>query len=224
MLNTGGRGIVRWAGRGGPPAHGTRNGPDVPANTTTDLTRAQWTEWRAALLRFVQSRVADADSAEDIVHEVLLRAHAHLGALKDGDRLAAWLHRIARNAITDHYRSRRPAEPLPADLADETPSPDLRARLSQCLVPLIRHLPDGQRDAVLLSEIDGLTQQETADRLGLSLSGAKSRVQRGRARLAGLLEECCRIETDGRGGIVEFERRPTSPFPACDGCAPDATP
>lgn len=188
--------------------------------------RVQWHEWRSALLRFVTARVSDPAAAEDIVHDVLLRAHAHFAELREGDRLAAWLHRIARNAIVDHYRTRRPAEPIPADLVDESgpAANDLRRQLSKCLVPLIEHLPEGQRDAVLLSEIEGLRQQDVAQRLGLSLSGAKSRVQRGRARLGVMLEACCRIETDGRGGVVDFERRPTSPFPACEGCAPDALP
>lgn len=193
----------------------------MPSSDTMELTQEQWLEWRGELLRFVVARVPDAETAEDIVHDVIVRAYDRIGDLRYGEKLAAWLHRIARNAVIDYYRARRPAEPLPPDLADEqSDGGELRRRLSRCLVPLVASLPDGQREAVELSEIQGLTQQETADRLGLSLSGVKSRVQRGRARLRQMLDTCCRIETDGRGGIIAFERRPTSPYPACEGCTP----
>ena len=59
-----------------------------------------------------------------------------------------------------------------------------------------------------LSEIEGLQQQEVADRLGLSLSGAKSRIQRGRALLKGVLERCCHFEFDRRGNVMGYEPRP----------------
>lgn len=180
-----------------------------------------WREWRQSLLRFVRARVGDDGTAEDLVHDVLLRAHAARGDLRDDERLGAWLHRIARNVVIDHYRARRPLDPLPEDLAEEHEPADPRRRLAQCLLTAIDRLPDGQREAVRLSEIEGMTQQETAERLGLSLSGAKSRVQRGRARLSELLHLCCRIETDGRGGIVDFEHRADSPYPPCPGCDPN---
>jgi RNA polymerase sigma-70 factor (ECF subfamily) len=66
----------------------------------------------------------------------------------------------------------------------------------------------GYRQAVQLSEIEGLPQQEVADRLGLSLSGAKSRIQRGRLMLKDELERCCRFEFDRRGNVMDYEPRP----------------
>ena len=59
-----------------------------------------------------------------------------------------------------------------------------------------------------LAEIEGLPQQEVADRLGLSLSGAKSRIQRGRAMLKDALERCCRFEFDRRGNLAECDPLP----------------
>ena len=56
-------------------------------------------------------------------------------------------------------------------------------------------------------ELDGLTQKAAAERVGLSLSGMKSRVQRGRLQLRQMLEACCRIELDGRHSPVEYEVR-----------------
>jgi RNA polymerase sigma-70 factor (ECF subfamily) len=70
------------------------------------------------------------------------------------------------------------------------------------------------RITLTLSEIEGLPQQQVAERLGLSLSGAKSRIQRGREKLRQRLLDCCDIET-GRVGIIGYEPR----VPKCDsGC------
>lgn len=73
---------------------------------------------------------------------------------------------------------------------------------------LIAQLPETYREAVRLAEIDGFTQQEVADRLGLSLSGAKSRIQRGRVMLSDVLEQCCRFEFDRRGNLMDVGPKP----------------
>ena len=80
---------------------------------------------------------------------------------------------------------------------------------------MIHDLPDPYREAVRLTEIEGLTQAELARRLGISLSGAKSRVQRGRAQLKEQLIECCRFEFDRRGAVIDCEPRRTTPCPEC---------
>jgi RNA polymerase sigma-70 factor (ECF subfamily) len=92
------------------------------------------------------------------------------------------------------------------------------------LPELIDDLPATYRDAVRLHEIEGLSQQAVADRLGLSLSGAKSRVQRGRERLRAELERCCSFELDRRGNVLDYERRAAGA--CCDVCGdePDTAP
>ena len=175
-------------------------------------------ELRAPLARFIAHRVADPEDAEDVLQEVLLRIHRHGDELADADRVTAWVHRIARNAVIDHYRRRaaRPERPAGAahDLVERADgSPDepgaeaARRELAACLRPLIDRLPDGQREAMVLTEFEGLTQTEAARRLGISVSGAKTRVQRGREQLKSLLLDCCHVELDRRGGINEYRAR-----------------
>lgn len=170
------------------------------------LTEA-WQSHRTMLHRFVLGRVRDRDAAEDIVHDVLLRAWKQRDRLRDRSKLVPWLHQMTRNAIVDHFRAYHPAEELPPDLPAPDHDRDAIAELAPCLTPFIEQLPDTYRDAIALSEVEGLTQQETAQRLGISLSGAKSRVQRGRARLQELLEACCRIERDHRGSVMDYEKK-----------------
>lgn len=164
-----------------------------------------WQDYRAALVHFVRSRVSDAGTAEDIVHDVLVKAYARRDTLRSQEKLDAWLFQMTRNAIVDHYRAKRPAEEVPEELAAPESEGSAREELARCLTALITHLPERSRTAIELSEIQGLTQKETAERLGITLSGAKSRVQRGRAQLHDMLIECCRVERDVRGGIMDYE-------------------
>ena len=94
-------------------------------------------------------------------------------------------------------------EGLGADAAG--PTGDARAEMAHCIAPMVRGLPDTYRRAVELTELEGMSQPAAAERLGLSVPGAKSRVQRGRARLRAMLLRCCQIETDRRGRVVAFE-------------------
>ena len=180
--------------------------------TNQPFTEAIWTHLSSDLRRFIRRRVSDDHVADDLLQETFVRVHRHIGTLKEADRLTAWVYRIARNVVHDHHRK---ATSSPVSLADADPTGDAQDRLnqSQCrcadwLEEMIRSLPDGYREAVQLSEIEGLPQQEVADRLGLSLSGAKSRIQRGRVMLKGVLERCCHFEFDRRGNVLGFEPKP----------------
>jgi RNA polymerase sigma-70 factor, ECF subfamily len=175
-------------------------------------TEAIWTSLSADLRRFIRRRVSDDHAADDLLQETFVRVHRNIGTLHEADRLAAWVYRIARNVIHDHHRqATHPTVALadadPADDAEEHRS-QLRCRCADWLDEMIRSLPDGYREAVQLSEIEGLPQQEVADRLGLSLSGAKSRIQRGRAMLKAVLEQCCHFEFDRRGNLMDYEPQP----------------
>ncbi|MFC3282641.1 RNA polymerase sigma factor SigZ [Litchfieldella rifensis] len=174
----------------------------VSANGEHDQ-RLLWQAFRAELLRFVRKRVGEESLAEDIVHDVLIKAFSHRDELKDGSRLRAWLYQITRNALVDHYRAHKPLEPLPADREEQAES-DVRAEaeLAQCLRPLMGKLPEKYREALLTTLETGMTQRQYASRQGLSISGAKSRVQRGRTMLRDALVQCCRIEMNQRGEVL----------------------
>jgi RNA polymerase sigma-70 factor (ECF subfamily) len=173
-----------------------------------------WQEHRSRLRGYIAKRVRESHAVDDMLQEVYLKVHANLHTVQSPGSLSAWLYRIAANVIVDHYRSQRPAEALPEQLAAPETERDHVAELAACLQPLIDDLPENYRVALVLSEIEGLPQPQVAERLGLSLSGAKSRIQRGREKLRQSLLDCCDIET-GRTGIIGYERR----VPKCDsGC------
>lgn len=187
-------------------------GPSAEADLLTDQ---MWRDVMTQLRAFVRRRIADPDRADDLVGEILLRIHHSVHALDDRERLPNWVFRVARNAIIDEYRragrDRERLVPAPMDSATEDPEPggegptDAADELAKCLRPLLGGLPPDQRRAVELIDLDGWPQSRAARSEGVSLSGMKSRVQRGRRRLASLLGQCCALTLDARGRPMDYE-------------------
>jgi RNA polymerase sigma-70 factor (ECF subfamily) len=186
-------------------------------------TQEIWERFSAQLHGFLARRLADPHDADDLLQEVFLRVHTRIDTLREGGRLAPWVYQIARNVLTDHYRSRRPTGELTEELAQRQAAEttggaevelDPQQRIASYLAGLVQALPDTYQEAVRLAELEGLTQAEVARRLGLSVSGAKSRVQRGRRLLRAQLLECCHFEFDLRGKVIDYHPRPR----CCEHC------
>jgi len=173
--------------------------------TTLDV----WKEFNNQLRLFIQRRVSDPADAGDILQDVFLKIHTNLNSLQEKDRLSSWLYTVTRNTITDYYRTRRQSTSLLEQIADED-EPIENEKISQLALGLrymVVLLPEKYREALILTEIQGLSQQEMANRLGLSLAGAKSRVQRGRRLLKDALLDCCHFEFDQRGRVMDYYQR-----------------
>lgn len=170
-----------------------------------------WDRYNHRLKSFIRSRVADEAEADDVLQEVFIRVHRNLCCQPDSewDKPEAWIYQIARNLIIDHYRRRRElaemSETLPAE--PDLPEDDPTATLAFSLKEVVDELPEPYRQALLLTEYEGLSQKELAERLGISLSGAKSRVQRAREKLRDLLLQCCHFELDRQGRILDYYER-----------------
>ena len=170
-----------------------------------------WEAFHTPLQQFIRRRVSDEATAEDVLQDVFLKIHQHVETLKDVKKLESWMYQITRNAIIDSYRSSRPTTTLDAvevlDLPEELPDDDVVSELLPCVRAMVRNLPELDQQALVLTEYQGLTQKELAERLGLSFSGAKSRVQRAREKLKQQLLECCHFELDRRGHIIDYQAR-----------------
>jgi RNA polymerase sigma-70 factor (ECF subfamily) len=166
-------------------------------------------EFGEGLRSFVLRRVGDPDAAEDIVQDVFLKVHARINTLRDEEKVGAWVYRIARNAVNDHYRATRPTADMPdlPYIPEDPAEEEVARRLAETVRRFLDALPVPDREALILTEYEGLTQVELADRLGISVSGAKSRVQRARGRLKALLLECCHFELDRLGGVINYRPR-----------------
>ncbi len=185
----------------------------------TDINRVDMETWRSLreqLLRFVLSRGVEGDAAEDVVHDVLIKALEPGSGPDDPSRLLPWLYQVTRNAIADRWRKQRPTEELPEDLAAPAagiPDP-VPEELVGCLDLFLARLDADERTALEAADRDGLPQADVASRLGLSVSGAKSRIQRSRAKIREMYVACCSVELDRRGGVADYQ------MGDCD-CSPD---
>ena len=169
------------------------------------------------LLAYIQRRVASPQDAEDILQGVFVRIHAKLGSLKDNDSVTAWVFRIAHNAIADYHRKQatevRVLLKHSEDLHEGSPSndPDIvsqaNAEFAHCIEPLMGGLSKEYREALVLTELNGMSQADAAATLGLSVSGMKSRVQRGRRKLKDVVLDCCDVEFDRRGELLDYTRK-----------------
>ena len=184
----------------------------------TPTLEAIWNEFADKLGRFIRARVSDPATAEDILQDVFVKIQGRLDTLDDKAKIQSWLYRITRNAIIDHYRTRKETTDVPESLPAELPEKDPELEgLKAAFRRMLFSLPEPYREALVLTEFEGLTQKELAARLGLSLTGAKSRVQRGRVRLKEMLFDCCRFEFDRRGGVIDCQPRAKECCQECGG-------
>jgi RNA polymerase sigma-70 factor (ECF subfamily) len=187
--------------------------------------RGAWRQLDDKLRPFVARRVRDDADVDDVVQDIFVRMLRGLSALRDEERFGPWVYQVARSAIADHQRAaaRHPIAPPPvaeleggaAPPLDEEAERATEKLLAMYVAPFVAMLPSPYREALTLTELEGLTQAEAAEMLGISVSGMKSRVQRGRRRLRALFEECCHIALDARGQVIDCVPRGTQSC-ACD--------
>ena len=170
-----------------------------------------WSAHEAELLRYLRHRLRQPAEAEDVLHDLFLRAVRQRERFCAVTNPRAWLFEVARNIVIDNARRAHASEPLPDNLVafDEAESELAPVdRLSACLPRVLSELAAEDREALECCDIDGMTQQAFAELKGLSLPGAKSRVRRARQRLRAQLLTACQVQLDEDGKVCCFVPRP----------------
>lgn len=186
--------------------------------------RGAWRELEGKLRPFVARRVQSPADVEDVLQDVYLRIQRGLSSLRDDQRFGPWVYQVARNAVTDHWRATKRStvvldEAAPSFAAAQDPGDDddaVERELASYIALFVAMLPSPYREALTLTELEGVTQKDAAAMLGVSVSCMKSRVQRGRQRLREALDACCHIALDARGRVMSCEPRDEGQLPA--GC------
>ena len=193
----------------------------------SNSTESIWNACGNGLKSFILKRVSDPSLAEDLFQEVFLKIHSKIDTLKDDSKICSWVYQIARNTIIDHYRKNKTGfvDIDTLHLADEIDeeNPVHEMSLDEVIIPItyeereqsaeeeiasglremVESLPEKYAQALLLVEFEGISQIELAKKLGISVAGAKSRVQRGRQMLRDSLMKCCHFEFDKYGTIID---------------------
>lgn len=151
--------------------------------------------YTAPVYRFLVSLQSSSDDVEDALQECFVGAWRGAAAYRGTGSVRGWLFAIARNALRRQYR-RRVGEPGQLDSLEELGgragwgrSDDFSARFDDAeeLAWAMEQLSPEEREAVTLRDLEGLTGEETAEALGLSLAAMKSRLHRGRLHLMAIL-------------------------------------
>ena len=174
-----------------------------------------WQEYSTSLRGFLYSRVSNDADVEDLLQEVLIKTHQNLDTVKSSEKIKPWLFQLANNTIIDFYRKKgRSKDISAADLWYADDDVVVERALAQCVEPFIRALPKKSADLLLAIDIEGQSQKDYAEKAGISYSTIKSQVQRGRAKLRTLFDDCCSLTLDKHGNVVEFQAKSGG----CDSC------
>jgi RNA polymerase sigma-70 factor (ECF subfamily) len=186
-------------------------------------TQEIWNEFNQDLSRFIKGRVRDIHDTEDILQDVFRKIHISIHNLSEESKIQSWIYQITRNAITDYYRANAKRKEALTFFEDEMylieevdEASNLNKVVSGWLKCIVQAMDEKYREAILLTELGDLTQKELAERLGISVSGAKSRVQRGREKIKEMLLDCCHIERDRLGNVIDYRRK--TPDCNCSTC------
>ncbi len=168
------------------------------------LLSSVYEEFGATMLRFIQRRVPVQADAEDILQDVFVRIHSTKAVPRSQEHVQAWVYQIVRNCIADYYRHQRDEPVVYEEHNDASYELEGDDEVLSCLRSMADQLPDMYRQAIVLVEFEGMPQKDLAKALGLSASGAKSRVQRARQKLRMALFGCCEFHIDSRGHAFSY--------------------
>lgn len=167
-----------------------------------------WTQHTSELRGWLRHRLGNPAEVDDVLQDLFLKAlrqGEHFGALHNP---RAWLFEVARNLLADRLRVARDTVALPEDLSAPQDEPDTVDTLTTCLPRVLSELSAEDREAITLCDLQGMAQAEFARATGLSLSAAKSRVQRARQRLRAQMTLSCQVQVDEAGCVRDFVPRP----------------
>jgi RNA polymerase sigma-70 factor (ECF subfamily) len=188
-----------------------------------DSVAIDWSVFYARLHAFVAARVRRGSDTDDLVHLILERAIERSSGTTI-ESAPGWLFGIARNAIADHYRAQARLLSSEADaLEAEAPlgsSDEERNAVIGCMEPLLRALPAETSQLLRWADMEGRSMQAIADQLGITLTAAKSRVQRARKDFIKTTRQCCSITIDARGRVTDLVPRQQSAATVCEPCTP----
>jgi RNA polymerase sigma-70 factor, ECF subfamily len=173
-----------------------------------DKVEFMWKEFETRLRSFIYSKVPDKDVTEDILQEVFIKIHLKIDTLRDESKLKPWLYQITRNMIMDYYRRNKSVNfsMLTPDEQEEETDNKAMDEAMQDMIGMMKDLPQEYCEALCLTELDGLSQKEYAERIGVPYSSAKSRVQRSRKLLKDMLLKCCHYEFDKYGTVLSISK------------------
>ena len=165
-----------------------------------------WLEYRAALKRFLHAKISNEADVEDVLQDILIKTYNNLNSVKTQKSVKSWLFQIANNTIVDYYRKKgRVQAAKNEDLMPDNEPPKSKVDLTNCISPFINALPDEHASLLTAIDINNQSQKQYAEQLGVSYSTLKSRVQKSRALLKQVFDDCCHFKIDKLGNVYDYD-------------------
>ncbi|MCG8578261.1 MAG: sigma-70 family RNA polymerase sigma factor [Flavobacteriales bacterium] len=152
-----------------------------------------WEQFHTQLYAFIFQKVKDKDVANDILQDVFLKIHTHISSLRSEKKLKSWLYQISRNTVMDHFRNGKNYEETAQleNTQEEIDLPPIYQAAEGCLKHFLEHIPIEQKEAIVQVYFEGKSQKQLAANMDITYSTLKSRIQRGKQKLAEMIESCC---------------------------------
>lgn len=150
-------------------------------------------EFKDEIQRHILKKVKSKEVAEDLTSQLALKLYSSCEKLYDVSNLRAWIYRVASNTVMDYFRDeqKKQSQSISDDLLEDEDEDFVNIAVENCVLQLLEQLPDKYKEAVKMSDLEGVNQKEIAEKLNISYSAAKMRVQRGRESLKSKFYECC---------------------------------
>ena len=176
-----------------------------------DRASSAWLQYKEGLQGYIFKYVQSEDLAKELTQQVLMKVYNSCCNGREIKNIRSWLFQIAHNLTIDYLKKEKKWKDNIPDIPAEEETP-IYKEAAEWIGPLISLLPEEYALPLRLADIEGLKQQEVADRLGLSLTATKSRIQRARKMLQEEIKSCCHVEMDEGGQLAHFSIK--------DSCAP----
>jgi len=203
-----------------------RTGKERPMSEKQPDFSALYSEYYPKIAGYLRKLVGDLE-AEDLTQETFVKINRSLGGFRGESSLSTWIYRIATNTALDHLKGpagqakRKTLGFAPDDgpsdagdiaLMDDVPPVDallIRKDMNECIRGLVNDLPGNYRTVLMLSDLEGFSNAEIADLLGLSLDTVKIRLHRARLQLRKSMDQACYLYRDGRNEL-SCDRKPAT--------------
>ena len=163
-----------------------------------------WLIHEEELRSFLLARLHDRYQTEDLLQDIFIKAIKEGRKFCELENARAWLFRVTKNQLIDYQRTLKQHDDIPEQLGQTVIEKQPVANLSTCLPYALTSLNDEDKAIIQSCDLEGMSQKDYADANGLSLTGAKSRIQRARKRLKQALQVECNIIFDKEGNVCCF--------------------
>lgn len=182
-----------------------------------------WAEYRTSLKAFLHSKVSNEADVEDLLQDILIKTHQHLHTVRSEKAVKSWLFQIASHTITDYYRRNGKVKHIEweayvvsedgdKNLTNELKQGDqqdsvqeLKQALAHCIEPFVHALSADNNRLLTAIELNGMSQKEYAAANGIHYSTLKSRVKKARSELRQVFDDCCHMQLDNQGNLMDYD-------------------